>query len=343
MKKIVLSTLILVINFWTLMGQGTVNFIQNGDFEEQGAWQIVTVQGESSDLTWEFGSSETPAAGEGKCLKVSYVNKGNTLRQYLVQKIKLTVGDTYKFNGAFKDVGTSSDAEFLWHQVIIWPAVEDLDLSDGLKAGPSINDETSSILINHVRGWGKDWLGTGKNTTFEADLNPDWIYAWDKVGLGNNKSQGDTTVYTVPEVLDRWDDDLYLGQIGDQVDYYFIYQIGQYIADGSGTVNTFNFSFDEFKLLKLDNTTSVKDEIDSKTELKVYPNPATRTLTVTGYSDLDKDATLEIYSLLGKKVYETTQNLVFPHKVDISSFNPGNYFIRIKSRGKEETVHFIKQ
>ena len=326
----------------TTVEEDKPNYLKNGDFEEQGAWEIVTVQGDASDLTWEFGSSETPDYGEGKCLNVSYT-AGHTLRQYLVQKITLTVGDSYKFEGAFKDVGTSADAEFLWHQIIIWPATEDLDLTNGLQAGPSVNDETSSILINHARGWGKDWLGLGKNTTFEADLNPDWIYAWDKVGLGNNRSQGDTTVYTVPEVMDRWDDDLVLGEIGDEVEYYFIYQIGQYIADGSGKVNTFNFSFDEFKLMKLENDiTSVENNLSSKIELMVYPNPASTMLIINGQSDLDKDATLEIYSLMGRKVYETTQNLVFPQKLDISSFQSGSYIIRLKSKENVETLKFIK-
>ncbi|KAA9340060.1 T9SS type A sorting domain-containing protein [Adhaeribacter soli] len=69
----------------------------------------------------------------------------------------------------------------------------------------------------------------------------------------------------------------------------------------------------------------------TKTNLQVYPNPATSEVTLTGHL---KPGTLEVYSLTGQKVYETS--LTPEMKLKVADWPAGMYLVKITSEGKTQ-------
>lgn len=69
---------------------------------------------------------------------------------------------------------------------------------------------------------------------------------------------------------------------------------------------------------------------------KIYPNPVSNSLNITATSTIDK---VELYSVLGQKVYETSST----SSIDISSFDSGVYFVQIYSGNNSITKKIIKQ
>jgi hypothetical protein len=65
------------------------------------------------------------------------------------------------------------------------------------------------------------------------------------------------------------------------------------------------------------------------TDVKVYPNPATEHIFVSGISNLSK---VEIFSVLGTKVFEKTVN---EDQIIPISFQAGMYFVKINTNDKQ--------
>ncbi|WP_047551284.1 aryl-sulfate sulfotransferase [Psychroserpens sp. Hel_I_66] len=68
---------------------------------------------------------------------------------------------------------------------------------------------------------------------------------------------------------------------------------------------------------------------------KIYPNPTRDFITISSEATIDK---IELYSILGEKVYQSGQNTV----VDLTSFNTGIYFAKIYSGDRSITKKIIK-
>jgi hypothetical protein len=351
MKKVLLFIMAGAMFSLNLMSQE--NVLLNGNMDEKGAWEIYCSDGDAADMTWEFGNTlATPAKGEGACLRVSYSKKSGPMNQILAQKVKLVVGGIYEFSGAFKDVGTDSDLDQQWHQVIIWPTKEDVDLTDGLYAGPASDDEQGSIMLTHTVWTDGDvndhgWTGIGKNTTFKDDLNPDWIYG-DGIGIGgmsNNDDydQGDTTIYKVPEVLIRFQDELNLGKAGDTIEYWFIYQIGQWIDSGQDIENTWDFSFDEFKLIKIGTFLDpvAVEQMSSSSEISIYPNPINDVLNVN-YSG--KMNTISLRNMLGQEILRMNDVGSGHTIINTSELTSGIYILSVLDEsGKTHSSKILKK
>jgi hypothetical protein len=65
------------------------------------------------------------------------------------------------------------------------------------------------------------------------------------------------------------------------------------------------------------------------TDVKVYPNPATEHIFVSGITNLSK---VEIFSVLGTKVFEKTVN---EDQIIPISFQAGMYFVKINTNDKQ--------
>lgn len=335
MKKILLIFAAGFILSQGLMAQD-VNHILNGDFEEQGVWEVAISAGNAGDVTWEYGVLDNvPDAGDGGCMKVSYENMETSLNQMIYQKVILTIGDTYTFSGAFMDAGTDTDVERAWFQIIVWPTVEDKDLTDDLQGGPTSPDNDATILLNHSAL--KEHFGIGLNTTFAEDVFFDY---GDKVGLGDGDGQGDAVVYTVPEVMYRETDELVLGEIGDHIEYYVIFQIGQYVPDGSDINNTVAFTFDEFKLMGPERVVAVEN-FNSQSTLSAYPNPVNDILNVKNSSRI---SSLSFQNILGQdllNIKNVNENQV---SVNTSELMNGIYILSVEDEfGKVSTRKILKK
>ena len=76
------------------------------------------------------------------------------------------------------------------------------------------------------------------------------------------------------------------------------------------------------------------------TDIKIYPNPATSKLTIGNKEEGIKMVKIAIYSLNGKKLYETKYGVDLPYQIDISSFNTGLYLVEVCA-GKKYFVQKI--
>jgi hypothetical protein len=65
--------------------------------------------------------------------------------------------------------------------------------------------------------------------------------------------------------------------------------------------------------------------------VRMYPNPATSFITFDLQKDADKGLSIQVYSLIGKKMFET-QNLKSKATVDLKEFNRGLYIYHLVDR-----------
>lgn len=62
--------------------------------------------------------------------------------------------------------------------------------------------------------------------------------------------------------------------------------------------------------------------------VKIYPNPATSYITFDLQKGYDKGLTIQIYSFLGKKMYESP-GLTLKQTINLSEFNRGIYMYHL--------------
>jgi hypothetical protein len=70
----------------------------------------------------------------------------------------------------------------------------------------------------------------------------------------------------------------------------------------------------------------------------IYPNPSTGIYTI----DLNEDAQVEVYDMLGKVVYKREAQ-EGKSTIDISNYQAGIYLLHVKSENGSVTKKIIKQ
>ncbi|WP_300671488.1 T9SS type A sorting domain-containing protein [Soonwooa sp.] len=91
----------------------------------------------------------------------------------------------------------------------------------------------------------------------------------------------------------------------------------------------------EQKTWMLDLTTYLATNNTSKAEVKVYPNPASNILNISG---LKADTKISIHNVAGQLVKTSTSS-----QIDINNLPKGNYIISYDVNGKATSQKFIKQ
>jgi hypothetical protein len=87
-------------------------------------------------------------------------------------------------------------------------------------------------------------------------------------------------------------------------------------------------------------STSIQGQL-IKSGIKSYPNSANSILTVTGKPGWTGKARIAVFKLEGNKISETAHEVSFPHQVDVSSYAPGVYFVKVSSGSKYFTQKVI--
>ena len=128
MKKILLSlVLVSSIGFYV---SAQHNLLENGDFEEQGAWKVC--QGNLADTIWyEFGSTEnTVNGGEGANLAIKLIPGATGIQQNLTvyQALDLVGEQEYLVSCAIRDM--SVDHGDCWWLKYCWIALEPVPDAD---------------------------------------------------------------------------------------------------------------------------------------------------------------------------------------------------------------------
>jgi len=141
------------------------------------------------------------------------------------------------------------------------------------------------------------------------DTAPDDLYA----ALGKN----DQKIYIVPS------ENLVVIRMGDAA------------SEGSLALSDFDEVLWE-KIMHLNCTTAVNDELDNAPKLVLSPNPAENQLKVTLNRGIEG---VFIYNSRGVLVIQTKDN-----NIDLSHLSAGVYFIKVKTKGRQMFFRkFVKQ
>jgi hypothetical protein len=91
-------------------------------------------------------------------------------------------------------------------------------------------------------------------------------------------------------------------------------------------------------------TTGLEEDIFDEESFKIFPNPVIRDLNVQFQSASANNAQVDIFDLVGNKVYssveETQKDAVNNYRFDVSGLNSGMYILRITSGDEQITEKF---
>ncbi|WP_191858981.1 T9SS type A sorting domain-containing protein [Hanstruepera ponticola] len=97
--------------------------------------------------------------------------------------------------------------------------------------------------------------------------------------------------------------------------------------------------------LRVDNitasTTLSRQDLKVENSFSIYPNPSSRNLNLN-ISNLEKNAQVTIYNILGAKVYSNTLNNS-KFSINTSQWQKGVYLVRVSSDNGTTTKRFVKQ
>lgn len=77
--------------------------------------------------------------------------------------------------------------------------------------------------------------------------------------------------------------------------------------------------------------------------LKLYPNPASQSITLETKKVFPKETELSIYDLLGRKIKAPDYKHRLTQTLDISNLSPGVYFLKIQNRNLNQSLKFVKK
>ncbi|MGO3182770.1 MAG: T9SS type A sorting domain-containing protein [Aequorivita sp.] len=108
----------------------------------------------------------------------------------------------------------------------------------------------------------------------------------------------------------------------------------------AGDFYTFSGMESEFVVTRFLNDGTAGTEDFQNVEFRLYPNPANEQITVE-LSDASSTYQLEIFDVLGKKVY--TSEIQKSGNIDVSALAQGTYLLKLNSENKTNVVRFVKQ
>lgn len=108
------------------------------------------------------------------------------------------------------------------------------------------------------------------------------------------------------------------------------------IADSANTVQLLKFYGEANNNVGISN-------LDTKS-LSIYPNPTSNFIQINGVNQLDAIETIEIYSIIGRKVFQKEVSSLNDLKVNVQSFDNGVYLIKLfdKTKNVAYTKTFVK-
>ena len=77
--------------------------------------------------------------------------------------------------------------------------------------------------------------------------------------------------------------------------------------------------------------------------VNIYPNPATDKLTIEIEGSNSKDFIIEVFDIIGNKIYESKQDnkTTLKHTIDFSSQRAGIYLLKIRAGNSFTVYKFI--
>jgi len=90
-------------------------------------------------------------------------------------------------------------------------------------------------------------------------------------------------------------------------------------------------------------TVFIEEPKSPGTAMTLYPNPATKTITITSNSKLSGETLITIFNMKGEQVKVArfqNQNLA---EIDVSNLTKGVYIVKIQTRGEVERKKLVIQ
>jgi len=186
--------------------------------------------------------------------------------------------------------------------------------------GVLINDD--HVMAQEVRESGMDQAAhdTYDEAAFTSNIT-EIGSDWKKINQSFTYDLIDTVVY-------------YLKTLGETDSTYY----KLYFTGFSGSMGGGIYTFMQERLTWY---TSVENE--RANVLQVYPNPASDRINIL--FDLVGQANIEIIDMTGRRVHNTRYNSggFTNYALDVSSLNPGVFFIRVSADGESNVLRFIKE
>jgi hypothetical protein len=87
----------------------------------------------------------------------------------------------------------------------------------------------------------------------------------------------------------------------------------------------------------------INQTLFAENDVEVFPNPSNGIFTIHQQNIVSQKQTIEVYNLIGEKIYSTTQNQKEIFDIDISNSSNGIYFVKIIDGNKIHTEKIVKQ
>lgn len=131
------------------------------------------------------------------------------------------------------------------------------------------------------------------------------------------------------------------GWVKDSVNYIATATETRYFAvAGKGTIagaaDQISIRLDDFLITKIGTTVGVKT--NTADLISIFPNPSTGLLNV---NTVDATSSLEVYNVIGEKVYANANLIKGNNNIDLSGLSNGSYFVRINSNNQITTKKVV--
>jgi len=90
-------------------------------------------------------------------------------------------------------------------------------------------------------------------------------------------------------------------------------------------------------------TTGVEQLLEDENQLSIFPNPSNGMFSINQHANFNKPQTIEIYNLLGDKIYTSTANKTKINNINLSDAPKGIYFVKLVDGEKASTQKIIIQ
>lgn len=119
--------------------------------------------------------------------------------------------------------------------------------------------------------------------------------------------------------------------VGDTVTVSFAFIVAENKYKLINSANEAQYSYDYLHI------NSVENNLDSKTNINIYPNPSNSTITI---QSTEKISEINIYDLNGSLVYKLDDQKFYSKTIDTKKFSKGMYIMKLRTSKGIEIVKF---
>jgi len=286
------------------------NTIENGDFEDATGWNIYNL-GDTNplDVMVSDSTENAPALGHNNCMVIKGTSQDGSCNGLVWQKLELTGGATYEFNGGFRHV-SGAIADGFWCNVYV-SEEEPVEGEDWTPAGDSDSDLLTGFSSS------AECSGDSVDGTFRGDAC-----------AGQNTSE-----YTAP------------GTAGEPVEVYFGIKVGCESSVDSFHITLDDISLVQTSGAE---TAVEQKSANTPTNYALHqnaPNPFNPSTEIC-YSLPERTTVhLAVYNLLGHNIATLVNKKQSPGtylvNFDATRYGSGLYLYRLQTDNYSETKRML--